>query len=69
MGRSCSFKAFFLFNIGRFYIQYLRDLISLQGYLYNISFQNINNNDDRAYYVEFLTEDINGEDSLMFWIG
>ena len=35
----------------------------------SISFQNINNDDNRAYYVEFLTQDISGEDSLLFWIG
>ena len=34
-----------------------------------IDFQEISNNDDRAYYVEFLTEDMNGQDSLLFWVG
>ena len=35
----------------------------------DISFQPISNDDDRAYYVEFFEEDINGEESLKFWIG
>ena len=35
----------------------------------SIQYQKINNNDDRAYYVEFMKNDINGEDSLLFWIG
>ena len=35
----------------------------------SVSFQQINNNDDRAYYVEFMGQDMNGEDSLLFWVG
>ena len=34
----------------------------------NISFQSIDNNDDRAYYVEFFGQAINGNDYLMIWI-
>ena len=35
----------------------------------SIVFQEINSDDDRAYYVEFLAQDIAGEDSLLFWVG
>ena len=35
----------------------------------NISFESINNSDNRAYYVEFFANDISGQDSILFWIG
>ena len=35
----------------------------------NISFESIDANDNRAYYVEFFANDINGQDSILFWVG
>lgn len=35
----------------------------------SVEFQQINNEDNRAYYVEFMKNDINGQDSVLFWIG
>ena len=35
----------------------------------SVEFQQINNEDNRAYYVEFMKDDVNGQDSVLFWIG